>query len=87
MPILSLSSASLLEKSNLRRSMKYFDATEKIHTGADANQKINFRRPNGVKVACSTSNVLLAYLHFLIMIMITIMTMTMAMAMIMTMIM
>ena len=45
MPILSLSSASLLENNNLRRTMKDFDAAEKIHVGADANQKINFHRP------------------------------------------
>ena len=46
MPILSLSGASLLEKNNLRRAMKYFDEPEKIHVGADANQKITFHRPN-----------------------------------------
>ena len=40
MPFLSLSSAWLLEKNNLPRTMKYFDAAEKIHAGADANQNI-----------------------------------------------
>ena len=45
MLILSLSGASLLEKNNLRRTLKYVDATEKIHAGVDANQKIYFHRP------------------------------------------
>ena len=42
---MSLSGTSLLEKINLRRTMKYFDAAEKIH-GADANQKINLHWPH-----------------------------------------
>ena len=42
---MSLSGASLLQKNNLRRTMKYFDAAEKIHAGADANQKITYHRP------------------------------------------
>ena len=38
MPIpVSFSSSSLLEKNNLRRTMNYFDAAEKIHVGADAS--------------------------------------------------
>ena len=37
---MSLSGASLLEKDNLRRTMNYFDAAEKIHVCADANKII-----------------------------------------------
>ena len=32
-------------KNNLRRTMKYFDAVEKIHASANVNQKIDFHRP------------------------------------------
>ena len=45
MPVLSLSGASLLDKTICDEGMKYFDAAEKVHAGADANQKINFHRP------------------------------------------
>ena len=51
MPILSLSGALLLKKeNNLRRTMKYFDAAEKSHAGADGNQIINFHWSKDIKV-------------------------------------
>ena len=37
----------VVRKNNLQRTMKYFNTAEKIHAGADANQKINFHRPKG----------------------------------------
>ena len=47
MPIFLLSGASLLERNNLRRRMRFVDAAAKIHVGADANhkKKYYFHRP------------------------------------------